>query len=67
MVVFYEGQSPVDPSTFLSHFNHAFALVQPQVVEGATRYRYRQLMKEGIFLCFSLLYSIVSPLLAGQA
>ncbi len=40
MVVFYEGQKAIDPATFLSNFNHAFALVQPQLIDGEVRYRY---------------------------
>jgi hypothetical protein len=40
MLVFYEGQSMIDPATFVSNFNHSFALVQPQLVDGEVRYKY---------------------------
>jgi len=48
ILVYYEGKTPLDPSTFVSNFNHVFALVQPVVVGGKPHYRLHMSYKYGV-------------------
>jgi len=49
VIIFYEGTQPLDPSTFVSNFNHVFALVQPVSGEhGAPSYKLSMCHKKGV-------------------
>jgi len=48
LVVFYEGQTPINPATFVSNFNHVFALVRPDVVGSETTYHLEMCYKNGV-------------------
>eukprot|EP01090_Pellita_catalonica_P000984 TRINITY_DN10715_c0_g1_i1.p1 TRINITY_DN10715_c0_g1~~TRINITY_DN10715_c0_g1_i1.p1 ORF type:complete len:731 (+),score=77.88 TRINITY_DN10715_c0_g1_i1:43-2235(+) len=48
IVVFYEGNTPIYPSTFVSHFNHVFAMVQPVDINGEVYYRLHFAAKMGV-------------------
>eukprot|EP01089_Gocevia_fonbrunei_P004808 TRINITY_DN14866_c0_g1_i1.p1 TRINITY_DN14866_c0_g1~~TRINITY_DN14866_c0_g1_i1.p1 ORF type:complete len:331 (-),score=61.42 TRINITY_DN14866_c0_g1_i1:16-1008(-) len=48
IIVFYEGSSPLDPATFVSNFNHVFALVQPLTIGGKLHYRIHMASKYGV-------------------
>jgi len=45
IIVYYEGEEPIDPSTFESQFNHVFALVQPKLKD---RYSLHMSYKKGV-------------------
>jgi len=49
VIVFYEGTTPIEPSTFVSNFNHVFALVQPVTGEhGVPSYKLHMCNKKGV-------------------
>eukprot|EP01087_Luapelamoeba_hula_P001780 TRINITY_DN1158_c5_g1_i3.p1 TRINITY_DN1158_c5_g1~~TRINITY_DN1158_c5_g1_i3.p1 ORF type:complete len:1011 (+),score=196.48 TRINITY_DN1158_c5_g1_i3:393-3035(+) len=48
VIIYYEGTKPVDPSTFVSNFNHVFAIVQPVNVGGQDCYRVHMTYKVGV-------------------
>lgn len=41
LIFLEEGAQPIDPATFLSHFNHAFVAVQPLRKENGDGIWYR--------------------------
>eukprot|EP01088_Endostelium_zonatum_P011791 TRINITY_DN25951_c0_g1_i2.p1 TRINITY_DN25951_c0_g1~~TRINITY_DN25951_c0_g1_i2.p1 ORF type:complete len:1030 (-),score=224.70 TRINITY_DN25951_c0_g1_i2:18-3107(-) len=48
LIVYYDGKTPLDPSTFVSNFNHVFALVQPVNIGGKMHYRLHMAYKYGV-------------------
>lgn len=48
VIVYYEGTTPIDPNTFVSNFNHVFAMVQPVVVSGERHYKLHMAYKVGV-------------------
>ncbi|KAL6044452.1 Signal-induced proliferation-associated protein 1 [Balamuthia mandrillaris] len=48
VILFYEGEEPLDPALFISNFNHVFALVQPIHKNGKTFYRLSMAYKNGV-------------------